>query len=374
MIFFAVFFALYGFLHLYFYVKAVRAFRFTSMFRGLLALWLAAMTAAPVFIRLLEKAGYELPAQALSYAGYIWMGFIFLFVSAGILVDAFCLIKRLASGRAAGQGCRAVTNFWIPAAAACLICVYGYFDALNIRTERVEVYSEKIPVAAGRITVAQISDVHLGLIVREQRLKKIIKVLKAENPDIIVSTGDLVDGQMDSMNTLTGILKTVQPRYGKFAVTGNHEYYAGIGQAVAFTEAAGFRMLRGEAADISTFLTIAGVEDPVSGINKMAQRDSEKFLLSSISAEKFRILLKHRPLVNDSSEGLFDLQLSGHVHKGQIFPFSLFTWLYYPADAGFVRMQKSALYISRGTGTWGPPIRFLAPPEITIFELKPAKR
>lgn len=369
MIFFAVFFTLYGLLHLYFFLKAARVFMLKPLQRLLLLLWLAIMTLAPLFIRLMERAGLEANARILSYVGYIWMGFVFLFFSAGIMIDLFCLGKKLISKQAHGKGCSAACGFYIPAAIACIVCIYGYLDALNIRTERIEIVSDKIPASVGVIKVAQISDLHLGLIVGEQRLRKVIEVLKAEKPDIIVSTGDLVDGQMDSMNTLTGILKTVQPRYDKFAVTGNHEYYAGIQQAVAFTEASGFRMLKSEAVDVGGLISIAGVEDPVSGISRDELINAEKNMLSSLPAERFKILLKHRPLVNKSSDGLFDLQLSGHSHKGQIFPFTCLTWLYYPVDSGFVKTGRSALYISRGTGTWGPPIRFLAPPEITVFEI-----
>ncbi|MDX9715610.1 MAG: metallophosphoesterase [Dissulfurispiraceae bacterium] len=369
MFFFAVFFTLYGLLHLYFYIKAARAFKCNPLFKGLLALWLAVMTAAPIFIRLLEKGGYELPARVLSYAGYIWMGFIFLFVSAGLLVDLFCLVKKFITHSAEGKRCRAAYNFFIPAAIACIVSIYGYFDALDIRIERIEIASDKIPASAGVFKVAQISDVHLGLIVREQRLSKIITILEAENPDIIVSTGDLVDGQMYSMNHLSHMLKSLKPVYGKFAVTGNHEYYAGIKQAVAFTEDSGFKMLRNQSSDISSFLSVAGVEDPVSGIARDALINSEKELLHSLPSERFRILLKHRPLVNESSDGLFDLQLSGHTHNGQMFPFTCLTKLYYAKDSGLVKTKNYTLYINRGAGTWGPPIRFLAPPEITVFEI-----
>ncbi|MBN2653692.1 MAG: metallophosphoesterase [Nitrospirae bacterium] len=374
MIFFAVFFTLYGLLHLYFFLKAASVFMLRPLQRLLLLLWLAIMTLAPLFIRLMERAGLEATAGILSYAGYIWMGFVFLFFSAAIVIDLFCYIKRLITKNRQSRVCSAAYGFYVPAAIACFVCVYGYFDALNIRTERVEIFSDKIPVSAGVIKVAQISDVHLGLIVREQRLRRIVDALSGAKPDIIVSTGDLVDGQMDSMNHLSDLLKSLSPRHGKFGVTGNHEYYAGIDQAVAFTEASGFRMLRSEAVDVGGFVSIAGVEDPVSGISKDELINAEKKLLLSLPADRFKILLKHRPLVSESSEGLFDLQLSGHSHKGQIFPFTCLTWLYYPVDSGFVKTGMSSLYISRGTGTWGPPIRFMSAPEVTVFELKPVKR
>ncbi|HKZ17475.1 MAG TPA: hypothetical protein VJ161_08435 [Geobacteraceae bacterium] len=97
---------------------------------------------------------------------------------------------------------------------------------------------------------------------------------------------------------------------------------------------------------------------------------AEKDLLRQLPNSRFTLFLKHRPVVEKGSAGLFDLQLSGHIHKGQIFPFNLVTRLFYPVKTGFSHLQgNAALYVSRGTGTWGPPVRFLAPPEITVIDL-----
>jgi hypothetical protein len=190
------------------------------------------------------------------------------------------------------------------------------------------------------------------------------------NPDILVSTGDLVDGQIDNLFKLAEILKEVNPRYGKYAITGNHEFYAGLGNALNFTEKAGFKVLRGERLTLAGLINIAGVDDPQGKAYGIYRGMPEKELLSGLPREKFTLLLKHRPLVDRSALGLFDLQLSGHVHKGQIFPFSIITGLYYPIQAGFADLLNgSRLYVSRGLGTWGPPIRFLSPPEVTVIDL-----
>ena len=153
-------------------------------------------------------------------------------------------------------------------------------------------------------------------------------------------------------------------------MTGNHELYAGLDQAISFTERAGFRVLQNEGSTAGGLINVVGVDDPAILRVTHSWLAPEKTLLSKVSSDKFTLLLKHRPAVDQESLGLFDLQLSGHVHKGQIFPFNLLTYLFYPVRTGFALYpQNSALYVSRGTGTWGPPIRFLAPPEITVIEL-----
>jgi predicted MPP superfamily phosphohydrolase len=155
-----------------------------------------------------------------------------------------------------------------------------------------------------------------------------------------------------------------------FAVTGNHEFYAGLPQALSFTEQAGFRLLRNEAISLDNALTLAGVDDPAALHGVERKGVPEHDLLQGVSRGRFTVLLKHRPVMDTTSLGLFDLQLSGHVHKGQIFPFNLLTHLFYPVKMGFSTYANgSSLYVSRGTGTWGPPIRFLAPPEITVITL-----
>jgi uncharacterized protein len=179
-----------------------------------------------------------------------------------------------------------------------------------------------------------------------------------------------VDGQINNLGGLAELFKEVTPRFGKFAVTGNHEFYAGLNQALEFTEQSGFKVLRGESSIVAGLVTIAGIDDPARGWVNMPGRPAEKEVLSLIPQGTFIVFLKHRPAVEPRSIGMFDLQLSGHVHKGQIFPFNLLTHLFYPVKSGYSTLpQNSSLYVSRGTGTWGPPIRFLAPPEVTVIEL-----
>jgi len=137
---------------------------------------------------------------------------------------------------------------------------------------------------------------------------------------------------------------------------------------------AGFHVLRGEGTSVAGLITIAGVDDPaVIGYGRSGEVP-EKEVLSGLPKDKFTLFLKHRPDVEKNAIGLFDLQLSGHAHKGQIFPWTLIVRLVFPQIAGLYDLSSgSVLYVSRGSGTWGPPIRFLAPPEVTIIDLLPGE-
>jgi uncharacterized protein len=372
-LFLLTFFLLYGSLHVYAFLKARAAFAFGTLTGIFFAGFMLLMIVSPFIVRLSEKAGFDLFARLVSYAGYTWMGVLFLFVSFSLLIDVYRLVIY-AGGFILNQDLSycAVTKhyaFFIPFILSLGIAVYGYFEAGNIHTENLTIKSHKIPAEINKVRIAQISDVHLGLIVREYRLKRILSEVKKADPDILVSTGDLVDGQIDNLSGPAGMLREINPRYGKYAITGNHEFYAGLDQSLNFTEQAGFTMLRGERVDIEG-ITIAGVDDPQARSFGLHGGRSEKELLADIPRDRFTVLLKHRPRVDETSRGFFDLQLSGHVHKGQIFPFSIITGLYYQTQAGLATLSDgSSLYVSRGSGTWGPPIRFLSPPEVTVIDL-----
>ena len=373
-LFLLTFFLLYGLLHLYIFLKIKAALAFGTVTTIFLLLFMAIMVSAPVIVRVSERYGFELSARLISHIGYTWMGILFLFFSFSIVIDLYRFFVY-ASSLMLQTNLSSLTPsprfaFFIPLLVAAVIASYGYFEARSIRNETVIIKSPKIPKEIGTLSIAQISDVHLGLIVREERLKRILREVKRAEPDILVSTGDLVDGHIDNLMGLAELFQAINPKYGKFAVTGNHEFYAGLDKAMHFTEKAGFRVLRGEALNIAGIITIAGVDDPTGKRFGLFRGVSERALLSGLSREKFTLLLKHMPVVDENAPGLFDLQLSGHTHKGQIFPFSLITRLFFQTYAGLVQLpNNSRLYVNRGSGTWGPPIRFLSPPEVTVIEL-----
>jgi predicted MPP superfamily phosphohydrolase len=368
------FFLLYVGLHLYAFLKAKAAVGFGSVWGACLGLFMLLMIFAPFITRFLEKSGNEAAARVSAYVGYTWLGLLFLFSSYAFLLDALRFILSaggLFFGRSISPSAVSPAyRFFLPLFLAVITSVYGYYEARDIRTKHIRIRTSRIPAAIGRLRIVQISDVHLGLIVREDRLRRIIAIVKAADPDMLVSTGDLVDGEMCKLNHLSNLLAEIKPRYGKYAVTGNHEFYAGFEQAKCFTEDAGFTFLRGDAAIPGGIINIAGVEDPAGKTFGLSKNISEEVLLSDLPENNFTILLKHRPLIDENAAPFFDLQLSGHVHGGQIFPFTIATWLYYPVSSGYAKVSDRAyLYESRGAGTWGPPIRFLAQPEVSVIDL-----
>lgn len=366
-LFLLVFLSLYSVLHAFVIYRAKSLMAGRTLWFVLTCVFSAIMVFGPVIVRLLERADHEPQARALAFVVYPWMGFIFLCFSLFAVTGVLELLLKLSG---------LLLNFKIPSLAArvpALLCVltamaagiYGTYEARDIRTEYVEIRTSKLPPNVHAVRIAQISDVHLGLLVRQERWMRILDKVRFERPDMFISTGDLVDGDVPSLEDMGRLTDKVVATMGKFAITGNHEAYAGLDRSEEITRELGFQLLRGKAVTVEGAINIVGLDDPA-----VSQQEDERALLQKVQNGLFTILLKHRPVVPESSRGLFDIQLSGHTHKGQIFPFTWLSRFVFPYQSGLFDLGGgSRLYTSRGSGTWGPPMRVLAPPEVTIIDI-----
>lgn len=332
--------------------------------------WMGLMILAPLAVPLLERAGHELTARSLAWVAYGWLGLIFLAFSLFAVLGVWELLVWLVAKGLPGLPQLSIYGPRTAAlglVAALGVGLYGFYEARQLRVETVHLTTDKLGAGRDRLRIVQVSDLHLGLLHREGSLAAVIACLKDLKPDLLVATGDIVDAQLDHLNGLSDLWRAVDPPLGKYAVTGNHEVYAGLGQSLEFLRRSGFTVLRNKARTVGGILTLAGVDDD----HVRGSRIDEATLLGAHPQGRFTVLLKHRPVVSPGSFGRFDLQLSGHTHLGQIFPFRFLTGLQYPRQDGLYDLPGGAkLYTSRGTGTWGPPMRVLAPPEITVFEVR----
>ncbi|MFH1028172.1 MAG: metallophosphoesterase [Pseudomonadota bacterium] len=381
-IFLITFISIYGGMHAYAFFRMRSLYTPGNATTAVLASWMVLMTIAPLLVRFFERSGMDRIALLIAWPGYIWMGFLFLLVTALLPMETICAInlvsKRTYSFAAEGI-LSAASTFRLALLIALVASIYAIFEANRIRSDHVTISTSKLPAGVSRIRIVQVSDIHLGLLLREKRLGRIIKTIREAQPDILVSTGDMVDGRLSReeilphQRTLAAMLSAVPAPAGKFAVVGNHEVFAGLRQAIEFTRSAGFIVLRGQSVALPNGITITGIDDPVVGKSDRVGQRTEKALLESLPAGSFHLLLKHRPFIPPGSDGRFDLQLSGHVHKGQLFPFNFLVELTHPFPCGTsTTAAGSQLHVSRGTGTWGPPMRLFAPPEVTVIDILPS--
>ncbi len=362
-IFLSIVLLIYGAMHLYALGKVWQVLpHSTALGLALLLLGLL-LTLSPFILWWLSRLNWHGLTALTSWIVYLWMGALFLFCSTALLFDLVRLLLSLLGQPWPASPLASLQATWLLAAA---LLLYGLYDARQIRIEQVHLGSSKLP-AGSQVRIAQISDVHLGAMLGERFLANVIDRLRELQPDIIVATGDIVDGQGDDFERLAQQLRALQPPHGAYAVLGNHEYFAGLEHSLSFLRSAGFTVLRGQAVSTAG-IVIAGVDDPAGQARGQEVQLNARAAVAAMPPNAFVVLLKHQPV--DDIGTRFDLQLSGHIHGGQIFPFGLFTRMAYHIDCGLTALgHEQWLYVSRGTGTWGPPLRLFAPPEITLITL-----
>ena len=375
LIFLLVYFGIYGGMHLYFLIKTVQAFQVQGWTLLFILGYLLLMVNGPILVRILERNDQILGATVLAWVSYTWMAVLLWFVSLALIRDLWNSGVRIAA-LITPESYRLI----IPARPAYVATVlliaaataWGFLEARGLKTERVSIKTDLMPAGSRSVKIAQISDVHLGIIEGARRIHQMSSILIEENPDLLVCTGDLMDGAIPHLNHMSAYLAAYEPPLGKLAVTGNHEFYAGLKESLDFLKDSGFTVLRGESVTAGP-LRVAGVDFPAQRETGDRTYTDEAAALGNEGGERtFTILLKHHPLVQEASLGLFDLQLSGHTHKGQIFPFNYPVRLRYRYIAGLYDLGKgSKIYTSRGTGTWGPPLRLFSPAEVTIITISP---
>jgi predicted MPP superfamily phosphohydrolase len=234
-----------------------------------------------------------------------------------------------------------------------------------------------LPEALRGFSIAQISDVHVGATIKRGFVEGIVALVNGLQADLIAVTGDLVDGSVQQLSPHTAPLAGLAARHGVYFVTGNHEYYSGERAWTAEIRRLGLRVLKNEHVVLNhngAALVLAGVTDLSAHHFDAAQHsDPEAALRGSPADAGAKILLAHQPnsAVGAAAAG-FDLQLSGHTHGGQFWPWNLFVRFFQPFTGGLYQLKNLWVYVSRGTGYWGPPNRFGVPSEITRIRLIPA--
>jgi predicted MPP superfamily phosphohydrolase len=237
------------------------------------------------------------------------------------------------------------------------------------RTTEVTIPVRGLDSSLEGLTLVQLSDLHLGMIVGVGRLERIVERVRELNADLVVITGDLVDEDASGLDWMIEPLRRLRSRHGVLAVTGNHEFYTGVSQVERLAAAASIRFLRNEGVTVADGLVVYGMDDP-----QAAFWGGSRVALEDVVGPKARgsaaILLHHQPIGFERATSMgVDLMLSGHTHAGQLWPIPWISRLLYPWKHGHHVLGTSHMYVSAGVGTWGPPMRVGAPPEIVRITL-----
>ncbi|MFJ9466772.1 metallophosphoesterase [Streptomyces caniferus] len=246
----------------------------------------------------------------------------------------------------------------------------GYGTATTLRgpvVKRVTVPLAKLPRTAHGFRIAVVSDIHLGPILGRAHTRRVVETINRTDPDLVAIVGDLVDGSVADLAPAAEPLRDLRSRHGAYFVTGNHEYYSGADSWVDHVRELGIHPLENARTELPGF-DLAGVND-VTGQTEHAGPDYD-LTLSGRDPSRAVVLMAHQPVtIHDTVRFGVDLQLSGHTHGGQMWPFTYIAAATNPTVAGLERYGDTQLYVTRGAGAWGPPVRLGAPPDVTVVEL-----
>lgn len=330
------------------------------------AVLLASTMLMPMTMFARSVTGNARLADRLSWAGSLCMGFFSSLFVLAVLRELAMLYPpaRLHAGASA------VAVLCL----ALLAAMIGFVNARRVaRVKQVRVVIDGLPQALDGYTIVQLSDIHVGATIKRNWVEAMVRRANSLNADVIAITGDVVDGTVAQLGAHTAPLGTLTARHGVFLVTGNHEYYSGAAPWVAEFRRIGLTVLMNEHVIIGhagARLALAGVTDFNAAHFHPDQRSDPKAAIAGAPTDIPRILLAHQPRSADAAQTAgYDLQLSGHTHGGQFWPWNLFVPLQQPYVAGLHRRGKLQIYVSRGTGYWGPPMRLGAPAEITRIVL-----
>jgi predicted MPP superfamily phosphohydrolase len=326
--------------------------------------------------RFLERAALSWFSDILVWIGSFWLGAMVYFFLILLVIDFLRLINSIvpffpsfltANNRGTGQIAAIAVS-----AIVLVVVVSGYINALKVRVKKLELTIRKGIKSRESLNIVVASDIHLGTLICKSRLERIVERINSLNPDLVLLPGDVVDEDLGPVirQNLGETLRTIKSRLGVVAITGNHEYIGGVEKACRYLSEHGITVLRDSWIEIEKGIVIVGREDLSSRQLAGKRRKPLEELMAGVDKNLPVILMDHQPFrLEDAEKNRVDLQLSGHTHHGQLWPFNFITKKVYDISWGYKKKGNTHFYISSGVGTWGPPIRTGNRPEIVNVQL-----
>jgi uncharacterized protein len=369
-IFFSIVILLYGLINTYIYIRGVHSFSQNSHFRVWFTVIFWCVASSFLVGRLLERVALSWLSDAFVWIGSFWLGAMAYFLLFLLTLDLLRLINYFIPFFPSFMT-RQVTALVV--VGIVLVTVIGArINAMLPRIQTLELAIQKKSSLDG-LNAVVVTDLHLGTIICHRHVSRIIDKINSLDPDIVLFAGDLVDEDIQPVirQNLGDVLRKINSRYGLYGITGNHEYIGGVEPACSYLTDHGIVMLRDSSLKIAGAFTLVGRED--ISIRQFAGKDRKTLgqVMSGVDTSLPVILMDHQPnhLQDVPGRGI-DLQLSGHTHHGQLWPFNYISQAVYELSWGYMKKENTHFYVSCGVGTWGPPMRTGNRPEVVHIKLK----
>jgi uncharacterized protein len=335
--------------------------------------WLVALSY--ILGRFTERAGLNWLSEPLIKTGSVWLG-------AMVYLTLFFLLADILRGISLIPGLKGFFSFpWsgekgkivsmIVYGITAIVLTVGYFNALYPAVKKQSVQIDK-PVPGGSLKAVLVSDIHLGTLIANGRLSRLVNLINRQDPDVILLAGDVFDEDLGPVirNNLGDLLKNLKAKEGVFAILGNHEFFGNAEEAQRYLENHNVTVLRDSAVILPEGITLIGREDITGQQMFRKKRKSLGELLAGVDTLKPVIVMDHQPNRLKETAGYpVDLQVSGHTHHGQLWPFNYITNAMFEISSGYGKIGNTHFYVSPGVGTWGPPVRTNSRPEVIVLEI-----
>ncbi len=361
-------------MHRYVWARLVRDAAWTAPWGRALTLAVCVLGALVPVVFLAMRWLPRFINAPLAWVVYTWLGFALYLFLLTVVSDAGRAVGWITGTLPADPGRRIILARAAAGSVAGLSGLIGLGGLANVArgfdVRRVRVPLARLPPSASGYSIVQLTDVHVGPTIGRDFVEAVVRKTNELAPDLVVITGDLVDGTVEQLGALVEPLRGLRARDGVFFVTGNHEYYSGAAEWIEHLHGLGIRVLRNERVSIRDAFDLAGVDD--ASAHRMLPdhgQDVPKALAGRDPARAV-VLLAHQPkALKEALLWDVDLQISGHVHGGQMVPFNWIARLDQPLIAGLHLVERTWVYVSTGTGYWGPPMRVGSGAELTRIEL-----
>jgi len=362
----------------YTYWKIIRAFSGRVALKTTLAFVALACLLMPIAAMWLEGRGYYAIAWPLATIGFLLLAGAGWFFVLAIISDVWNLLARLVGLRWPRARRLIAPPGWSVIAITIVVIIglsVGVYQAYHVQAHEVVVPVSHLPDGRKTLSVAQVSDLHLGINERGPRMRQVLDILRDTKPDLILFTGDIIDSPLPHVREFAPQFAQLHAPLGKFASMGNHEFYvardSSIEGVLDWYHQAGFTVLRQQNIRLGQGLLLAGIDDGGHGPFDTMNLSDESVALHGVQKDDVVLFLKHRPLTDDYWCGQTMIQFSGHAHGGQIWPWHYISMTQFPRLRGLFELAPGRyLNVSTGAGTWGPQVRLFAPPEVTILKLQ----
>ncbi|MCP4130593.1 MAG: metallophosphoesterase [bacterium] len=375
-IFLTVVLTIYTSLHLYVFTRGLQAIPVDNPLRKVYTVIFLLLALSFIAGRILERFTICKASEAFIRTGSVWLAFMLYFFLAVLFLDLVRGLQQLTgffpdfltTNYAKIKGITALAVIVL----ASILVLSGSINAARPRLKTITIDIPKKNSPLNSLNIALVTDIHLGNIIRNSRLKKLVTMLNDLNADIVLLAGDIVDEDLAPVieQNLGETLKLIKSKYGTFACTGNHEFIGGVTDACTYLENHSITVLRDRVISINNSFHLAGRDDQSRGRFSGSTRKTLPQLFSEIKKDLPLILMDHQPFhLETAVENSVDLQVSGHTHHGQLWPINFITSAIYEVSRGYKKIENTHFYVSTGFGTWGPPVRVGNSPEVVNINI-----